>query len=114
MNFAELVHKLHGIPVDELRKESEGYFEFVLSSRHLAHLYPILEKYFGVPFKPPGVPPTKEAEDFAKLYGGIMKHQTLYFLQEDGLASCAMIWPWGDGARVTVKVAQGVLEKKSG
>ena len=109
MNFDELVQSLQNIPVDEERKRSEGYLEFVLSSRHLTHLYPILEKYFGVPFKPPGVAPSKEAEAHAKTYGGILKHQTLYFMKKDGLAQCAMIWPWGDGSRVTVKVAQGVV-----
>ena len=114
MNFDELAQKLQSIPVDEERKRSEGYVEFVLSSRHLAQLYQVLEKYFGPPFKPPGVAPTKEAEDLARSYGGIMKHQTLYFLQRDGLANCAMIWPWGDGSRVTVKIAQGVLEQKRG
>ena len=112
MSFDELVQTLRSIPVDEERQCSEGYLEFVLSSRHLTHLYPILERYFGVPFKPPGVAPTREAEDYVRSYGGIMKHQTLYFLQEEGLANCAMIWPWGDGLRVTVKVAQGVLGQK--
>ena len=109
MTFDELVQKLQRIPADEQRKKMDGYLEFVLSSRHLIHLYPALEEYFGPPFKPPGVSPTKEAEDHARTYGGILKHQTLYFFKRDGLANCAMIWPWGDGSRVTVKVAQGTV-----
>ena len=109
MTFDELVQKLQSIPVDEERSRSEGYLEFVLSSRHLIHLYPVLEKYFGPPFKPPGISPTKEAQAHTRSYGGILKHQTLYFFKRDGLANCAMIWPWGDNSRVTVKVAQGIV-----
>jgi hypothetical protein len=109
-DFQDLLQQLTAIPCDEQRKQYEGYLEFVLSDRHLGHLYPILEKYFGVPFKPAGIVPTQKAEDIAKVYGGIRKHQTLYFMDQNGLASCAMIWPWNDGKRATVKVAQGVLE----
>lgn len=112
MSFEELLSRLQQIPFDEERKHVDGYLEFVLSSRHLAHLYPVLEEYFGVPFKPAGMAPSAEAADFAKNYGGIQKHQTLYFLKEGGVGNCAMIWPWGDNTRATVKVARGTLPKK--
>ena len=107
MNFSELTRDLKNIPFDEQRKDSEGYFEFVLSSRQLPPLYPILEKYFGAPFKPAGVAPSSQAQDCAKKYGGIQKQQTLYYVQRAGLSSCAMVWPWNDGSRSTIKVAQG-------
>ena len=110
MSFPELIERLKALPVDEKRKESNGYLELVLSARHLNHLYPILEQYFGVPFKPPGIEPTSQAESYARRYGGIRKHQTLYFIQNNGTASCAMIWPWSDGSRSTLKVAYGALE----
>ena len=45
-----------------------------------------------------------------KNYGGIQKQQTLYYKDRDGVADCAMIWPWNDGSRSTVKMAQGVIE----
>ena len=38
MNFGDLTRDLKNVPFDEQRKESEGYFEFVLSSKHLLHL----------------------------------------------------------------------------
>ena len=111
MTFQELVGKLKQIPCDEVRKESDGYYEFVISSRHLTHLYPIFEDYFGVPFKPSGITPSDKAKDVAKNYGGIQKQQTLYYFHREGLSNCAMIWPWGDRSRATVKIAQGVIEK---
>ena len=107
VNFNELTRILKSIPFDEQRKESEGYFEFVILSGNLLRLYPILEKYFGVPFKPAGVMPSLEAQDYAKQYGGIQKQQTLYYMKRAGLSNCAMIWPWNDSSRATVKIAQG-------
>ena len=107
MSFEELVQRLLAIPYDEERKNHPGSFEYVLSTRHLNHLYPILEEYFGKPFKPAGKPPTREAEEYARSYGGIQKNQTLYFFKRDGMENRGMIWPWNDGTRVTVKVIQG-------
>ena len=107
VNFNELTDALKKIPFDEQRKESEGYFEFVLLTQDLLQLYPILEKYLGVPFKPAGVAPSREAQDYVKQYGGIQKHQTLYYRKDEELSNCAMIWPWNDSSRSTVKIAQG-------
>ena len=107
MNFNELTGALKNIPFDEKRKESDGYFECVLLKQELLHLYPVLEKYFGVPFKPAGVAPSRKAQDYAKQYGGIQKQQTLYYKKHADLSSCAMVWPWNDGSRATVKIAQG-------
>ena len=111
MSFQELVQTLKQAPLDETRKESEGYFEFVLNASDLSVVYPALEQYFGVPFKPPGIKPSKEASLYAKEYGGIEKQQTLYYREDAGVSNCAMIWPWNDGVRVTVKVARGQIKK---
>ncbi len=110
MTFIELVGQLKKIPCEEIRKESEGYYEFVISGKSFAQLYPVLESYFGVPFKPAGIEPSGKVKDVAKQYGGVEKQQTLYYFQRDGLSNCAMIWPWGDGSQATVKMAQGVID----
>ena len=109
MTFEELVERLKLLPFDEERKGTPTYFEYVLSTRHLMRLYPILEEYFGAPFKPAGIPPTREAEEYAKSYGGILKHQTLYCFKRDGVSHRAMVWPWNDGTRVTIKVFYGPI-----
>ena len=111
MIFNELVTRLKKIPFDEIRKEYQGYFEFVISTHYLVHLYPILEGYYGVPFKPAGIQPSDKAASVTKNYGGIQKQQTLYYKNQDGVTDCAMIWPWNDGSRSTVKMAQGVIEE---
>ena len=109
MTFPELVGQLKKIPFDEIRKEYDGYFEFVLAVRHLLNLYPLFEEYYGVPFKPAGVQPTAKAQDLTKQYGGIQTQQTLYFASRGSIADCAMIWPWNDGNHATVKMARGMI-----
>ena len=112
MTFDQLVERLTDIPFDEVRKKYDGYLEIVLSGNHVGRLYPELEKFFGVPFKPAGVEPSEgPSQDFAKRYGGIRKHQTLYFLTQGEKASCAMIWPWENGGRVTLKLARGAMNE---
>ena len=113
MKFKELVGQLKQIPCEEIRKEDEGYYEFVIATRQLTQLYPIFEGYFGVPFKPPGIAPSEKAKNVTKNYGGIQKQQTLYYIHREGLSNCAMIWPWGDGSRATVKMAQGVIANET-
>ena len=112
MHPVELIQALESFPFDELRKKYEGYFEAVLYSHDLMKLYPILEGFFGAPFKPAGVAPSREAQAYAARYGGIQKNQTLYFKNDATNVHCAMIWPWADGSRVTIKVAHGLVVGK--
>lgn len=109
MTFPELVGQLKKFPLDEVRKEYDGYFEFVVSVKHLMNLYPLFERYYGVPFKPAGIAPSSKAQEVTKKYGGIQTQQTLYFASREEISDCAMIWPWNDGLRATVKMARGVV-----
>ena len=109
--FSELAGKVKKLPVDEVRKDSFGYLELVMTAKNLERIYPILEDYFGPPFKPPGVTASKEASLRAAGYGGIEKQQTLYYVERDGVSNCAMIWPWKNKERATVKLAQGEISR---
>lgn len=113
MTFPELIKNLKKIPFDEIRKEYEGYFEFVVSVKHLLSLYPLFEGYYGVPFKPAGIAPTPKAMSVTRNYGGIQTQQTLYFASRpEGVSDCAMIWPWNDGQHATVKMARGKIAEE--
>jgi hypothetical protein len=108
LSFADLVKLLKKLPFDEIRKEYDGYFEFVVSVQHLQQVYPHFEAYYGAPFKPPGMAANAKAQTLTKNYGGIQTQQTLYYAgREDGIADCAMIWPWNDGKHATIKMARG-------
>ena len=110
-DFSELTKSLKQAPAEEFRKESQGYLELVLTIQNLGRVYPVLEDFFGPPFKPAGTSPSKEAKSRTADYGGIESQQTLYYIERDGFSNCAMIWPWQDKTRVTVKIAQGNISR---
>ena len=109
MTFIELVKLLKKLPFDEIRKEYEGYFEFVVGNQHLPLIFSHFEDYYGLPFKPAGMAPNSKAQNLTKNFGGIQTQQTLYYSQREEHLDCAMVWPWGDGKHVTVKMAQGKI-----
>ena len=106
MTFPELLAEVKKIKHEELRAQSEDYLEVVIAKDTLEPLHKILTAYFGSPFKPEGQAPSGEASRRAKPYGGIRKDQTMYFRQDGDHSECALLWPWGNGIRITVKVIQ--------
>ena len=66
----------------------------------------VFEDYFGPAVKRSGEEPQAEAEQLTNRYGGIAKDQILYHTQRDSTRHLAMVWPWADGKRMTVKIIQ--------
>ncbi len=110
MLFSELVREVQSLDLKEVRKNSYGYFEFVLRASDEGTLCPILERFFGAPFKPKNRAPTKQALFYSADYGGIQKHQIMYYAERDDWSTCALIWPWQNGELATVKIAQGKIK----
>ena len=106
MTFQEFLSQVQTIRIEESRAQTEEYFEAVIAKEGLEAMHKILTAYFGPPLKPEGRSPSGEASRRAKPYGGIRKEQTMYFRQDGDLAECALLWPWGSGARITIKVTQ--------
>jgi hypothetical protein len=106
MTFRDFLAELQTLKIEELRAQSEEYFEAVISRTHLDPLHKILTAYFGPPLKPEGQSPSGEANQRAKPHGGIRKDQTMYFRQDGDHAECALLWPWGNGICITVKIIQ--------
>lgn len=109
----DLVRQTQTLRLQEVRKNIAGYFECVISIEYEKGLYPILESFFGAPFKPKNTSPNAQAKKISYDYGGIEKHQVLYYVEKDGLSNCTMIWPWNNGQFATVKMAQGEIKKTS-
>lgn len=109
MTLPDLVKALKKLPFDEIRKEYQGYFEFVIKVDALGSVYPLFAEFYGTPFKPAGMAPSPKAQQITKNYGGIQAQQTLYYVNREGLSDCAMIWPWNDGKHATIKMAQGKI-----
>jgi hypothetical protein len=104
MTFSELVSALKNIPTEERRAAQETYFEAVFRSSEMTTVNTTLEAYFGVPLKPSGVRASPEALKISEPYGGIQTGQTLYSYKTLEGTDCALLWPWGSGIAVTVKV----------
>jgi len=104
MIFQDLLAQVQALKFEELRAHTEDYFEAVISKTGLDRLHKVLASYFGPPLKPEGCPPSGEATRRAKPYGGIRRDQTMYFRQGGDHAECVLLWPWGGGARITVKI----------
>ena len=106
MSFDTLVEELKRLPAEQVRYDFTNYLEFVIDTRCVKDLCPILESHLGPPLKTAGKEPSQEAKKCTDQLGGIEKNQVLYYLRGGVFSQCAMLWPWEDKNLVTVKVAQ--------
>lgn len=106
MTFHDLLVEIKTLRFEESRSQTEEYFEAVISRNGLEPLHKILTSYFGVPLKPEGQQPSWKASRHAKPHGGIRTNQTMYFRQDGHHSECVLLWPWGSGTCVTVKIIQ--------
>ena len=106
MNFSEFLSEVKKLNFQQVRADQPDYLECVLGKDLLAGLSPLLENYFGPAVKPPGKSPKGKDQEISSPLGGIQKNQTLYWAQRDGNTELAMLWPWGDGVSVTLKMAR--------
>lgn len=106
MTFREALEKIKKLKCEEKRTQTEEYLEVVVPKETLPELHKVLTDYFGAPFKPEGQYASAEADRYSKPYGGIQKNQMLYFRKGDQGNELALLWPWGNGTLITVKVIQ--------
>ena len=106
MTFEELRQKLQNLDLKELRFDLEDYLEFVVQAQCMDQVKIILDLYFGHEVNIHDLSTAKEAVEFVEKWGGIRSNQTLYYSSRDGSTEYAMLWPWCDGNRISVKVAQ--------
>ena len=104
MNFSELSEEIRKTAVEEKRADSNDRLELVVKNGALNEITPILERYFGPAVKPAGKNPSGPNRDLTNPFGGILKNQTLYYADRENCSNLAMIWPWSDGERSTLKI----------
>ena len=107
-SIEEVIRRVRSINHEETRRESEDYLELVTKLETIGSLKSIFEGYFGPAFKPAGQEACDESEKHAKAHGGILEDQVLYYTDREGFPNTAMIWPWQDGKRATIKIIQGL------
>ncbi|MDP3919273.1 MAG: hypothetical protein Q8R76_00480 [Candidatus Omnitrophota bacterium] len=104
MTFEELLAAMKKIKCDEMRKGEAGYLEMVITKSEMAPMTSVLQSYFGEPLKPEGQAPSGDANQVSKPYGGIRRDQTMYHHKSEANTEVALLWPWGNGTSITVKV----------
>ena len=89
---------------EETRRESEDYLEMVMFRDSWEDIHSLFNAYFGKPLKGPGEEAGEAAERVSEPHGGVDKDQILYHAFRDRADQLALIWPWEDGKRMTVKI----------
>ena len=102
----EVMRRARQIEHEQTRRESEDYLEMVIFRESWNDVLSLFEGYFGPALKPAGEDADETAENVANRFGGIAREQVLYHAAHDELQHVAMIWPWADGKRMTVKILQ--------
>lgn len=106
MTFEELLEKVKTVHCQEARAHEKDYCEVVIAKSNLDSMLSVLNGYFGLPLKPAGKKPSQDAQAYAKSHGGVYDDQTLFHRKEGACSELALLWPWGSGAAVTVKIAR--------
>ena len=108
MTFEDLIEEVRQIKSDHKKIAETDFFETVIDWKELEELTSILKRYFGPPMKPADALPTSEMRKITSSYGGIRANQTLYYLEDGKAFNLAMLWPWGDGMLLSVKLIRGI------
>jgi len=104
MTFDDLLEQIQKIPCSEKRAREQNYCEVVFAKPSMQEVNTALEACFGPPLKPEGKPPSAEATQYSKAYGGVQGNQVLYYRKSANGDEMAMLWPWGNGVSVTLKM----------
>jgi len=106
MQFKELIDDIKTCAFDEIRVDTNSFFEAVIMKNNLEALNAKLSSVFGAPIWPSENKLSDEASSIIKNHGGIMGGQTLYFTHMENDPVFVMFWPWGDKEHVTVKIGR--------
>jgi hypothetical protein len=106
MQFEELKNEIKKVPLDTLRCDADNNFEAVVVKEELKKLKERLEKFFGTPAYPSQHSLSFPMRQTLDGFGGIQPGQTLYFWNKGQETIFAMLWPWKDGKRTTLKIIQ--------
>jgi hypothetical protein len=106
MDFSAIRKDMKLFSFEALRTDCDNFFEGVIIQEELDKLNKQLKSLLGDPIYPSKNRLTRKVQTTIDSYGGIMAGQTLYYkdLGTDGIL--AMLWPWKDGQRTTVKIIQ--------
>jgi hypothetical protein len=106
MEFDKIKARIKNLELETTRMDNENYFEAVIGHARLEGMVRTLEEIFGAPAWPSDKKLSKDTERLVKNVGGLRKGQTLYLLDAGESSAFAMLWPWQDGERITIKMSK--------
>lgn len=109
MEYIQLKEEVKKLGFKMVRLDDADYFEAVLLKSGLEQLTKKLDSLFGPPKWPSEKQLSAEVSEIIQDFGGIREDQTLYFLNEKNLSIFAMLWPWSDGERITLKLGMKLI-----
>ncbi len=102
MQFISLRKELKNVIFEVLREDRDNYFEAVVVKEELAKLTAQLEKFLGSAISSLQLSP--QVWKSLKEFGGVRPGQVLYLKAGANDTVIAMLWPWNDSVRTTVKI----------
>ncbi|MDD3345173.1 MAG: hypothetical protein PHO34_01855 [Candidatus Omnitrophica bacterium] len=91
---------------EALRTDCDNFFEGVLFQEELNKLQTHLKSALGEPVFPSKSRLPHKVQQAVNGFGGILPGQTLYYTNTGTDSILAMLWPWKDGQRTTIKIIQ--------
>jgi hypothetical protein len=104
--FNEIRKNLKLFSFETLRTDCDNFFEGVIIQQELDKLHGQLRNLLGEPVYPSVNRLAHKVRKTVDGFGGIMPGQTLYYKDLGTDSILAMLWPWKDGQRTTVKIIQ--------
>ena len=104
MQLQKISDRLLKLTIDETRSATDSYVELVLLNQEMPVWHQLLHECLGPPAKDAYVEPSAEIQALVDRHGGIRAEQTLFKQDSDDGHVMAMLWPWGDQTRTTLKM----------
>lgn len=106
MDFSELRKNMKKLNFESLRTDCDNFFEAVIFKQEMDRLSLQLKNLLGEPVYPSKNRLAFKVQETVDGFGGIMPGQTLYYKNLGKDSIFAMLWPWKDGQRTTIKIIQ--------
>ena len=106
MDFSVIRKDMKMFSFEALRTDCDNFFEGVIVGQELAKLHGQLKNLLGDPVYPSKERLAHKVRQRVDGLGGLMPGQTLYYKDLGADSILAMLWPWKDGQRTTVKIIQ--------
>ena len=106
MDFSSIRKDIKMLSFEALRTDCDNLFEGVIIQQEMEKLNLQLKSFVGEPVYPSKNRLAHKLQKTVDGFGGIMPGQTLYYKDSGTDSILAMLWPWKDGQRTTVKIIQ--------